>query len=154
VALVSGSSLPPLAGVNPVGERPEVTNVPTATGFARSAVVIDAMIVGWATRLVVRALRMGHGRRAREGHPFAAHTIHHSDAGSKDTAVHGAHSLLVAGMVPSVGSVGDADDTALAETTIGLYKTECVRPGSPAPRGPIATLAELEENTSASRARL
>ena len=38
--------------------------------------------------------------------------------------------------------------TALAETTIGLYKTECVRAGSPFRRGPLRTLADLEEITS------
>ena len=45
--------------------------------------------------------------------------------------------------------MGDALDNALAETTIGLYKTECVRDGSPFRRGPLATLADLEESTSA-----
>ncbi len=49
-----------------------------------------------------------------------------------------------------VGRAGrDAYDNALAETTIGLYKTECTRDGSPFRTGPIATLASLEEVTSA-----
>ena len=56
---------------------------------------------------------------------------------------------MLAGLSGSVGSVGDAYDNALAETTIGLYKTECVRPGSPFRNGPIRTLADLEEITSA-----
>ena len=56
---------------------------------------------------------------------------------------------MLAGLSGSVGSVGDAYDNALAETTIGLYKTECVRPGSPFRNGPIRTLAGLEEITSA-----
>ena len=60
-----------------------------------------------------------------------------------------AQTLLLAGLTGSVGSVGDAYDNALAETTIGLYKTECVRPGSPFRNGPIRTLAGLEEITSA-----
>jgi putative transposase len=55
----------------------------------------------------------------------------------------------VCGFVPSVGTVGDALDNALAETTIGLYKTECVRADSPFRTGPINTLADLEEITSA-----
>lgn len=56
---------------------------------------------------------------------------------------------MLAGLIPSIGSVGDALDNALAETTIGLYKTECIRAGSPFRRGPLTTLADLEEATSA-----
>ncbi len=56
---------------------------------------------------------------------------------------------MLAGLAGSVGSVGDAYDNALAETTVGLYKTECTRDGSPFRTGPIATLADLEEVTSA-----
>jgi putative transposase len=119
---------------------------------------IDAFagtIVGWAcslrhdTRLVERALRMAEGRRAREGHPRTGRTIHHSDAGSAYTALHCGASLLLAGMVASIGSVADAYDNALAETTIGLDTTECLRPGSPFARGPLASLTDLEEVTSA-----
>jgi transposase InsO family protein len=47
------------------------------------------------------------------------------------------------------GTVGDAYDNALAETTIGLYKTECARDGSPFRAGPLTTLADLEGATSA-----
>jgi transposase InsO family protein len=56
---------------------------------------------------------------------------------------------MLEGLRPSVGSVGDAYDNALAETTIGLYKTECVRDGSPFRTGPITVLADIEEITSA-----
>ena len=56
---------------------------------------------------------------------------------------------MLAGLIPSVGTVGDALDNALAETTIGLYKTECVREGSPFRTGPLLTLADLEDITSA-----
>lgn len=56
---------------------------------------------------------------------------------------------MLAGLAGSVGSVGDAYDNALAKTTIGLYKTECTRDGSPFRTGPIATLADLENITSA-----
>lgn len=56
---------------------------------------------------------------------------------------------MLAGLLPSVGTVGDALDNALAETTIGLYKTECVREGSPLRTGPIRTLADVEDITSA-----
>jgi len=74
---------------------------------------------------------MAEGRRAREGHPLTGRTIHHSDAGSAYTALHCGESLLLAGMVASIASVGDAYDNALAETTIGLDTTECLHPGSP-----------------------
>lgn len=56
---------------------------------------------------------------------------------------------MLEGLIPSIGSVGDAYDNALAETTIGLYKTECIRVGSPLRTGPIRTLADLEAITSA-----
>ena len=65
------------------------------------------------------------------------------------TSVHFAETLLLAGLVPSIGTVGDALDNALAETTVGLYKTECVRQDSPFRTGPITGLAELEGCTSA-----
>jgi len=65
------------------------------------------------------------------------------------TSVRFAQALLLAGLTPSAGTVGDALDNALAETTIGLYKTECTRAGSPFRTGPIRSLADLEEITSA-----
>ncbi len=65
------------------------------------------------------------------------------------TSVRFAQTLLLAGLTPSVGSIGDAYDNALAETTIGLYKTECTRDGSPFRGGLVRTLADLEEITSA-----
>ena len=57
--------------------------------------------------------------------------------------------LLPARLTPSVGTVGDALDNALAETTIGLYKTECVQAESLFRAGPVRALADLEEITSA-----
>jgi hypothetical protein len=44
---------------------------------------------------------------------------------------------MLEGLIPSIGTVGDALDNALCETTIGLYKTECIREGSPFRTGPI-----------------
>jgi Integrase core domain len=55
---------------------------------------------------------------------------------------------MLTGLKPSIGTVGDALDNGLAETTIGLYKTECVRAGSPFRTRPIRTLADLEDITS------
>ncbi|BDX35280.1 hypothetical protein TUM20985_58270 [Mycobacterium antarcticum] len=48
------------------------------------------------------------------------------------------------GLRPSIGSVGDAYDNALAETTIGLYENECIRPDSPFRRGPLRNLGDVE----------
>lgn len=56
---------------------------------------------------------------------------------------------MLEGLTPSIGTVADALDNALAETTIGLYKTECTREGSPFRHGPLQTLADVEEATSA-----
>jgi putative transposase len=56
---------------------------------------------------------------------------------------------MLAGLTPSIGGVGDALNNGLAETTIGLYKTECIREGSPFRTGPIRALADLEDITSA-----
>ena len=55
---------------------------------------------------------------------------------------------MLAGLAPSIGTVGDALDNALAETTIGLYKTECTRDGSPFRTGPLETLEDVEKITS------
>jgi putative transposase len=62
--------------------------------------------------------------------------------------VHFGETLELEGILPSIGSVGDAYDNALAETTIGLYKTECVRAGSPFRVGPFARLSDIEQATS------
>ena len=113
----------------------DFTYVPMSTGvFAYTAFVIDAFagtIVGWecstskVTAFVERAIRQGADKRRREGHPLQGNTIHHSDAGSQYTSVHFGETLALEGIRPSIGTVGDAYDNALAETTIGLYKTEC-----------------------------
>ena len=55
----------------------------------------------------------------------------------------------IPGLRQSAESLGDALDNGLCETTIGLYKTECVREGSPFRTGPIRTLTDLENSTSA-----
>ena len=53
-------------------------------------------------------------------------------------------SLMLSGMIPSIGSVGDAFDNALAENIIGLYKTEAIRDISPLRRGQLNRLADVE----------
>jgi transposase InsO family protein len=137
----------------------DFTYVPMDTGvFAYTAFVIDAYagtIVGWEcssskiTAFVERAIRQAASTRRREGNPLPGTTIHHSDAGSQYTAVHFGETLALEGLRPSIGTVGDAFDNALAETTIGLYKTECTRPGSPFRVGPFARLSDIEDATSA-----
>lgn len=52
--------------------------------------------------------------------------MHHSDAGSQYTSIVFTTALLEAGIAPSIGTVGDALDNALMESTIGLYKTELI----------------------------
>jgi transposase InsO family protein len=127
-------------------------------GFGYTAFVVDAfagLIPGWEcslskeTAFVERAVRQAAALRARQGRPLGAGAVHHSDAGSQYTSVRFAETLLLEGLAPSVGTVGDALDNALAETTVGLYKTECIRAGSPFRAGPVRTLADLEEITSA-----
>ncbi len=137
----------------------DFTYVPLAPGgFGYTAFVIDAyarLIAGWEcslskeTAFVQRAIRQAAALRRRQGRPLDAAAIHHSDAGGQYTSVRFAETLLLAGMTASVGTVGDAYDNALAETTIGLYKTECIREGSSFCTGPVRTLADLEGITSA-----
>ena len=120
--------------------------------FVYVAFVIDAYagaIVGWEgsaskqTRFVESAIRQAVALRSRQGHPIDD-AIHHSDAGSQYTSVHFGETLSLSGLRPSIGSVGDAFDNALAETTIGLYKNECVRADSPFRRGPLRTPGDVE----------
>jgi putative transposase len=137
----------------------DFTYVAMETGrFGYTAFVIDAfagLIPGWEcsldkkTAFVEAAIRQAAAYRARQGRPFTGKEIHHSDAGSQYTSIHFTETLMLAGLQPSIGTVGDAFDNALAETTIGLYKTECSREGSPFRTGPLETLADLEEITSA-----
>jgi len=136
----------------------DFTYVPMTGGWhAYTAFVVDAYadtIVGWEcsetkeTRFVESVIRQATALRARQGTPIGG-AIHHSDAGSQYTSVRFGETLFLAGLTPSIGSVGDAYDNALCETIIGLYKTECIRPGSPFRTGPLRTVADLEQTTAA-----
>jgi putative transposase len=117
----------------------DFTYVPTWSGMAFTAFVSDVFsrrIVGWRTapsmptELPLDALEMALWARARAGEPVDG-LVHHSDAGAQYTAIRYASRLLDAGAVASIGSVGDSYDNALAESVIGLYKTECVRHEGP-----------------------
>jgi putative transposase len=128
-------------------------------GFGYCAFCIDAyagLIAGWEcsvskeTRFVEKAIWQAIARRRREGRPVSPQAIHHSDAGSQYTSARFGETLMLGGLQASIGTVGDAYDNALAETTIGLYKTECTREGSPfRGHGAIRGLTDLEEITSA-----
>jgi putative transposase len=122
-----------------------------------TAFTIDAFagtIVGWQVRakataeMVQASFEDGIELRTRQGHPVQSGAIHHSDAGCQYTAVKFGRGLTDAEFRPSIGTVGDAYDNALAETTIGLYKTECVPPGSPFNPDGFQTLAEVETATA------
>jgi putative transposase len=122
-----------------------------------TAFVVDAFagrIVGWQVSanpdaaMVSQALAFTVHERARQGRPIPAGAIFHTDAGTQYLAVKFAQHLAEAGLLPSVGSIGDAYDNALAETTIGLYKSECTPTGSPFHTG-LNTLADVERATAA-----
>ena len=74
--------------------------------------------------------------------------VHHSDRGSQYLSIRYTERLAEAGAVTSVGSRGDSYDNALAETIIGLYKTECVRIGSPFNPHGFNALGEVETATA------
>ena len=122
-----------------------------------TAFVVDAFadaIAGWQVAVTANAAMVQAAfadaleHRDHQGHPVAPGAIHHSDAGSQYTALHFAGQLAEADFRPSIGSVGDAYDNALAETIIGLYKCECTRPGSPFNPTEFATVADVETATA------
>lgn len=131
----------------------DFTYVRTWAGFVYVSFVIDCSsraIVGWhasttkTTPLVTTALRMGLWRRDRAGHPAPTGLVHHSDAGSQFTSVSFAETLALEGIAASIGSIGDAYDNALAESTIGLFKNEAIRDDSPFRDGPLRHLGDVE----------
>jgi putative transposase len=110
----------------------DLTYVPTRSGMAYVCFIVDAFsrrIVGWRvashmrTAMVLDALEMA--RRSRGGRRLVG-LIAHSDAGSQFTSVRFTERLDEIGARPSIGTVADSFDNALAETTNGLYKAECV----------------------------
>ena len=113
----------------------DLTYVSTWQGFAYVAFVIDVfarMIVGWClsnslkTDLPLTALEQAVFARQNTGH-----LVHHSDQGSQYLSIRYTERLSEAGIEPSVGSVGDAYDNAMAESVIGLYKTEVINKQGP-----------------------
>jgi len=113
----------------------DFTYVATWAGFVYVAFVIDVFarrIIGWrvsrsmSTDLVLDALEQALWARSE-----ARGVIHHSDRGGQYLSIRYSERLAEAGAEPSVGSVGDSYDNALAETIIGLYKTEVIYPRGP-----------------------
>jgi putative transposase len=129
----------------------DFTYVAAHAGTVYVAFVVDTFsrrIVGWSaatnkrTPLVLGALEMGLWQRGREGRERTG-LIHHSDAGSQYTSFRLAAHLAGENITASIGTVGDALDNALMESTIGLYKTELVKR-----RGPWRTLTDVELATA------
>jgi transposase InsO family protein len=113
----------------------DFTYVATWRGFVYVAFVIDVFsrrIVGWRAHttqrstLVLDALEQALHDRATD-----AGLVHHSDRGTQYLSMRYTERLADAGIAPSIGSRGDAYDNALAETVIGLYKTEVIHRDGP-----------------------
>ena len=136
---------------NFTAERPnqlwvaDLTYISTWSGKVYAAFVIDVFsrfIVGWRASTSLRsdlaldALEMAIW--SRSGRDLGG-LVHHSDRGVQYLSIRYTERLADAGVVPSVGSRGDSYDNALAETVIGLYKTELIHN-----RGPWKNLDEVE----------
>ena len=124
----------------------DLTYVATWAGFAYVCLLTDAFsrrIVGWRvashmrTAMVLDALDMARWTRGTRLQGL----VTHSDAGSQFTSVRYGERLAELGAVPSIGSVGDSYDNALAETVNGLYKTELVYGPD---QGPWRTVEDVE----------
>lgn len=123
----------------------DFTYVATWAGFAYVAFVIDVYaryIVGW------RVSRTAHASFVLDALEQATHDrrpihrgglVHHSDRGAQYVSIKYTERLAEAGIEPSVGSVGDSYDNALAETINGLYKAEVIHR-----RGPWRSIEAVE----------
>ncbi len=125
----------------------DLTFVPTFAGIAYVCFIIDAfsrMIVGWRvasnmrTETVLDAIEMARWSRGTQLEGLRCH----SDAGSQFTSLRYGERLAEIGAVPSIGTVGDSYDNALAETVNGYYKAELIR--GPARPGPWRTVDDVE----------
>ncbi len=124
----------------------DLTFVSTRAGVAYVCFIVDAFsrrIVGWRvashmrTVMVLDALEMARQSRGTRLEGLVAH----SDAGSQYTSIRYTERLEEIGAVPSIGSIGDSYDNALAEAVNNLYKTELVYGPD---QGPWKTVADLE----------
>ena len=125
----------------------DLTYVATWAGVAYVCFIVDAfsrMIVGWRvaghmrTAMVLDALEMARWSRGTRLEGLRCH----SDAGSQFTSLRWGERLAEIGAVPSIGSVGDSFDNALAETVNGYYKAELIH--GPVRAGPWKTIEDVE----------
>jgi putative transposase len=109
--------------------------VATWRGFVYVAFVIDVYarrIVGWRVSSSLRTdIALDALEQALYARPALDQLVHHSDRGTQYLSIRYTDRLAEAGIEPSVGSVGDSYDNALAESVIGLYKTEVIRRRGP-----------------------
>jgi putative transposase len=124
----------------------DLTYVSTWSGVAYVCFIVDAFsrrIVGWRvaahmrTGMVLDALEMARWSRGTTLEGLVAH----SDAGSQFTSIRYGERLAELGAVPSIGSIGDSFDNALAESTNSLYKAELIRGPD---QGPWRTVEDVE----------
>lgn len=124
----------------------DLTYVATWSGFVYVAFVIDVfsrMIVGWRVSGSLRSdLTLDALEQALYARPKDSGLIHHSDRGVQYLSIRYTERLAESGIEPSVGSRGDSYDNALAETIIGLYKTEVIRH-----KGPWRGIEQVEYET-------
>ena len=124
----------------------DLTYVATWRGFAYVAFVIDVFarrIVGWRASSSLRSdLALDALEQALYDRDTDAGLVHHSDRGVQYLSIRYTERLADAGIESSVGSRGDSYDNALAESVIGLFKTEVIRR-----RGPWRHLEEVEFET-------
>jgi len=113
----------------------DLTYVATWSGFVYVAFVVDVFsrcIVGWRVSSSLRSdLALDALEQALHARPLRDRLVHHSDRGVQYLSIRYTERLAHAGIERSVGSVGDSYDNALAESIIGLYKTEVIRRKGP-----------------------
>lgn len=113
----------------------DLTYISTWRGFVFAAFVIDVFsrkIVGWRVSNSLRTdLALDALDQALHDRQTTDELIHHSDRGVQYLSIRYTDRLAEAGIEPSVGSVGDSYDNALAESVIGLYKTELIHQRGP-----------------------
>jgi len=121
----------------------DLTYVVTWSGFVYVAFITDVFsrkIVGWRVSRSLRSdLALDALEQALHARSDLDELVHHSDRGVQYVSIRYSERLAEAGIEPSVGSVGDSYDNALAETINGLYKTEVIRRN-----GPWRNLEEVE----------
>ena len=123
----------------------DLTYVATWRGFVYVAFVIDVFarrIVGWRASASLRSdLALDALEQALYDRPIeeSPRLVHHSDRGVQYLSIRYTERLAEAGIEPSVGSTGDSYDNALAESVIGLFKTEVIRR-----RGPWKGIEDVE----------